>query len=93
MISKNDIFSKKEVEESIDNKAPYVGKEEPTTDTVLWIDPTGTPSGGNGGSISLEIDSKMSDESINPVQNKVIKQYVDNAAPRQFGDDFAEDFN
>lgn len=49
MISKNDIFSKEEVEESIDNKAPYVGEEEPTTDTVLWIDPTGTPSGGNGG--------------------------------------------
>ena len=38
MISKNDIFSKKEVEESIDNKATYIGEEKPTTDTVLWVD-------------------------------------------------------
>lgn len=47
--------------------------------------------GGGGGSITL--DSEMSDTSTNAVSNKVIKEYVDNAAPRQFGDDFAEDFN
>lgn len=47
--------------------------------------------GGGGGSITL--DSEMSDTSTNAVQNKVIKEYVDKAAPRQFGDDFAEDFN
>ena len=47
--------------------------------------------GGGGGSITL--DSEMSDTSENAVSNKVIKEYVDNAAPRQFGDDFAEDFN
>lgn len=47
--------------------------------------------GGSGGSITL--DSEMSDTSTNAVSNKVIKEYVDNAAPRQFGDDFAEDFN
>jgi hypothetical protein len=47
--------------------------------------------GGGGGSITL--DSEMSDTSTNAVSNKVIKAYVDNAAPRQFGDDFAEDFN
>lgn len=47
--------------------------------------------GGGGGSITL--DSEMSDTSTNAVSNKVIKEYVDNAAPRQFGDDFSEDFN
>lgn len=65
MISKNDIFSKKEVEESIDNKAPYVGKEEPTTDTVLWIDPTGTPSQPSqpsGGGHILVYWYKLTDE-------------------------------
>ena len=46
---------------------------------------------GGGGSITL--DSEMSDTSENAVGNKVIKEYVDNAAPRQFGDDFSEDFN
>ena len=44
-----------------------------------------------GGSITL--DSEMSDTSENAVGNKVIKEYVDKSAPRQFGDDFAEDFN
>ena len=48
------------------------------------------PSGGGG---SITLDSEMSDTSTNAVSNKVIKEYVDKAAPRQFGDDFAEDFN
>ena len=47
--------------------------------------------GGGGGSITL--DSEMSDTSENAVSNRVIKGYVDKSAPRQFGDDFAEDFN
>lgn len=46
---------------------------------------------GGGGSITL--DSEMSDTSTNAVSNKVIKEYVDNAAPHQFGEDFSEDFN
>lgn len=49
--------------------------------------------GGGGGGGSITLDSEMSDTSTNAVSNKVIKEYVDNAAPRQFGDDFAEDFN
>lgn len=50
----------------------------------------GTGAGGGG---SITLDSEMSDTSTNAVSNKVIKEYVDKAAPRQFGDDFAEDFN
>jgi hypothetical protein len=58
MISKNDIFSKQEVEESIDNKAPYVGEEAPTTNTSLWIDlndedEPSVPSGGGDENIYL----------------------------------------
>lgn len=48
------------------------------------------PSGGGG---SITLDSEMSDTSTNAVSNRVIKEYVDNAAPRQFGEDFSEDFN
>lgn len=33
-----------------EEKEVYIGEEEPTDDGAkLWIDPTGTPSGGNGG--------------------------------------------
>ena len=52
-----------------------------------------TIEGGEGGGGSITLDSQMSDTSENAVSNKVIKAYVDKAAPRQFGDDFAEDFN
>lgn len=47
--------------------------------------------GGGGGSITL--DTEMSGTSTNAVQNKTIKEYVDKSAPRQFGEDFSEDFN
>lgn len=77
-----------------EEKEVYIGEVEPTDDGVkLWIDPTGTPSGGNGGGGSITLDSEMSDTSENAVSNKVIKEYVDNAAPHQFGEDFSEDFN
>ena len=56
-----------------------------------WVPVSGSNINSGGGSITL--DSEMSDTSTNAVSNKVIKEYVDKAAPRQFGDDFAEDFN
>lgn len=34
---------------------------------------------GSGGSSSVTVDTAMSDSSTNPVQNKVIKKYIDNA--------------
>lgn len=45
---------------------------------------------GEGGS-SITIDNEMSDESENPVQNKVIKAYVDEHAPQIEVDDEMSD--
>jgi hypothetical protein len=46
----------------------YVGTEEPTDSVYnVWIDPDG----------SSNVDTQMSDVSVNPVENKVIKAYVD----------------
>lgn len=46
----------------------YVGTEEPSDSRYnVWIDPDG---GSN-------VDTQMSDVSVNPVENKVIKAYVD----------------
>ena len=56
------------------------------------ISTTEIPLGGTGGG-SITLDYEMSDTSTNAVSNKVIKEYVDNAAPHQFGEDFSEDFN
>ena len=35
-----------------EEKEVYIGSEEPPVGAKVWIDPTGTPSGGNGGSSS-----------------------------------------
>lgn len=37
----------------------------------------GTGGGSGGGGVSITVDEQMSDTSENPVQNKVIKKYVD----------------
>lgn len=53
----------------------YVGTSEPTDDSIeIWIDES-TESDDSGN--TLVIDTEMSDTSINAVQNKVIKAYVD----------------
>ncbi len=44
---------------------------------VIELEENGTGGGGAGGSIT--VDDKMSDTSTNPVQNKVIKKYVDDS--------------
>lgn len=45
--------------------------------------------GGGGGGSNITVDSEMSSTSTNPVQNKVVKQYVDNAetSAKQYTDD------
>ena len=53
--------------------------------------------GGSGGNVVIEnIDTEMSDESDNPVSNRVIKayveDYVDSYIPREFSSDFSNDF-
>jgi hypothetical protein len=49
----------------------YVGTEEPIDDRYnVWIDPDG----------SSNVDTQMSDVSVNPVENRVIKAYVDSKA-------------
>ena len=51
---------------------------------TLTLEIGGTSSGGNGiggssSGSSVTVDTSMSDTSTNPVQNKVIKEYIDNA--------------
>lgn len=71
----------------------HIGTTSPTYDSQLWVDNTDTAtpvlkifdgiswievSGSSGGSgSSVVVDSAISDTSTNPVQNKVIKEYVD----------------
>ena len=71
----------------------HIGTTSPTYDSQIWIDNTDsskpilkifdgtnwvTISGSSSGSgTSITVDSAMSDTSTNPVQNKVIKAYVD----------------
>lgn len=47
-------------------------------DGVDWIEVSSSAS--SGGSASITVDKEMSNTSTNPVQNKVIKEYVDNKA-------------
>lgn len=61
--------------------------------TIKYKDENGWQEIAIGGGGSITLDTEMSDTSENAVSNKVIKEYVDNAAPRQFGEDFSEDFN
>ena len=72
----------------------HIGTTSPTYDSQIWIDNTdsskpilkifdGTDwiaisSASSGSGTSITVDSAMSDTSTNPVQNKVIKEYVDN---------------
>ena len=68
----------------------HIGTTSPTYDSQIWIDNTDSSKpilkifdGTNwiaisGSSSSITVDSAMSDTSTNPVQNKVIKEYVDN---------------
>lgn len=59
----------------------WVDNSDPTTpilkiyDGIAWVSISSPNSGGGGSSIT--VDSAMSDTSTNPVQNKVIKEYVD----------------
>ena len=71
----------------------HIGTTSPTYDSQIWIDNTDsskpilkifdgtnwvTISGSSSGSgTSITVDSAMSDTSTNPVQNKVIKKYID----------------
>lgn len=44
---------------------------------VIELEENGTGGGGAGGSIT--VDDEMSGTSTNPVQNKVVKKYVDDS--------------
>lgn len=70
----------------------HIGTTSPLYDSQIWIDNTdsakpilkiydGTDwiaiSGASSGGTSITVDEAMSDTSTNPVQNKVIKRYVD----------------
>ena len=57
----------------------YVGDTAPTDENIkIWIDTSveGTTGGGTSGG-TITIDAEMSGTSVNAVQNKVIKKYVD----------------
>lgn len=57
----------------------YIGDTQPTDENIkIWIDTSveGTTGGGTSGG-SITVDAEMSDTSVNSVQNKVIKKYVD----------------
>lgn len=55
----------------------YVAQSEAPTDTkILWVDTNIIDEDSD------TIDAEMSDISENPVQNKVIKQYIDNNATK-----------
>lgn len=72
----------------------HIGTTSPTYDSQLWVDNTDTAapilkiydgtawvqisSSSSGSGSSIVVDSAMSDTSTNPVQNKVVKDYVDN---------------
>lgn len=47
-----------------------------------WSELEFAAGGGGSGESDIVVDSKMSDVSTNPVQNKVIKEYVDNAVQK-----------
>lgn len=54
-----------------DIKEVYIGDTQPTDDNYdLWIDEDATDD-------SFSIDENMSDTSTNPVQNRVVKSYID----------------
>ena len=70
-----------------------LGTEEPEYKSQIWIDNTISTklvlkiydgeawvavSGGSSSSSNIDVDSEMSDTSENPVQNKVVKKYIDN---------------
>ena len=71
----------------------HIGTTSPTYDSQIWIDNTDSSkpilkifdgtnwidisSASSGSGTSITVDSAMSDTSTNPVQNKVIKAYVD----------------
>lgn len=60
------------------------------------IDTPDFPGGGGGNVVIENIDTEMSDESDNPVANRVIKayveDYVDSYIPREFSSEFSNDF-
>lgn len=59
-----------------EEKEVYIGAEEPTDENVkLWIDTDEEYEGGEGGG-SIAVDDALSLESTNPVQNKVVTQYI-----------------
>lgn len=49
----------------------------PESRSEYWLKKIAENGTGGGGGSSITIDSEMSDTSINPVQNKVVKEYVD----------------
>ena len=63
----------------IDEKEVYIGDDEPT-DAKIWIDTDEEYEGGgnapSGGGGSVAVDAELSLTSENPVQNKVVSQYV-----------------
>ena len=54
----------------------YIGSDTPPKGTKVWIDPTAE---SPAPSVEIEVDMEMSDTSTNPVANKVVKSYVDEA--------------
>lgn len=49
--------------------------------------------GGDSTEVIDSLDSEDTTAALSANQGRVLKEYVDNAAPRQFGEDFSEDFN
>lgn len=74
-IPKTDLAS--DVQSTLDN----IPSEAGSPGQVLQLDANGNPVWANPAEGSL-VDTAMSDESTNPVQNKVIKEYIDDVANR-----------
>lgn len=74
-----DIFATKEVVSAIENTVAYID----VTDNETIVDPdvsSGTSSGVP--SVSITVDSALSETSKNPVQNKVITQEINRLADK-----------
>lgn len=63
---------------SVDKGVLYMNDSSYVRDDILYI--IGSSSGGSGGgsvNVKIDVDDSMSDTSKNPVQNKIVKAYID----------------
>ena len=79
----NDMWGDANLPEVEEDKKVNVGTVRPGSSSGGSTGGGGTSGGGGGeGGGSITVDSAMSDTSTNPVQNKVVKKYVDDAETR-----------